>query len=55
MSSAHAIFGDCGNATERQNDDEASYGIISVRAEGADMPTGETMARRAEEAMKQGD
>ncbi len=32
-------------------DDEARYDIISVRAEGADMPTGKTRSRCAWEAV----
>ena len=43
-----------GDAIERRNDAEGRRVIISVRAEGADMPTGATTASRAEETMKQG-
>ena len=53
MSSTYALSGGWDNATGRR-DDDAGYGIISARAEGADMPTGEMTARRAEKAMKQG-
>ena len=44
-----------GEFSEMSDDDEARYGIISVRAEGADMPMRKATASRAEEAMKQGD
>ena len=36
-----------GDAAERRYDDEARCGIISVRDEGADMPTGKTKSRCA--------
>ena len=36
-----------GDATERRYDDGARYVIISVRAGGADMPTGKTRSRCA--------
>ena len=39
------------DSTERRFDDEARYDIISVRAEGADMPTGKTKSRCAWEAV----
>jgi len=40
-----------GNATERLYDDKARCVIISVRAEGADMPTVKTKSRCAWEAV----
>ena len=36
-----------GDTTERRYDGEARCGIISARAEGADMPTGKTKSRCA--------
>ena len=39
------------DSTERRFDDEARYDIISVRAEGADMPTGKTRSKCAWEAV----
>ena len=40
-----------GDATEKCDGEEASYVIISGRAEGADMPTGKTKSRCAGEAV----
>ena len=40
-----------GDAAEKRDSDEASYVIISVRAEGADMPTGKTKSRCSWEAV----
>ena len=40
-----------GGATEKCDSDEASYVIISTRAEGADMPTGKAKSRCAWEAV----
>ena len=40
-----------GDAIERRYDDKAERVIISVRAEGADMPTGTTKSRCAGEAV----
>ena len=38
-------------AMAQRDDDKARCGIISVRAEGADMPTGKTRSRCAWEAV----
>ena len=40
-----------GDTTERRYDGEARCGIISARAEGADMPTGKAKSRCAWEAV----